>query len=397
MNRDIMRKISNRLITIRADMLDRYPFFGRLLMHLPFGFADCETAFTDMRRIVFDPDFAARLSDRELSFVMLHELMHCVLKHCTRAEGKMHLLYNIACDIVVNSVILDAMGEKEMLIDGWKVMHLAPDGKEGREYSAEQVYLMLLNQKSVGNTMGLPDAAEGNYSLDDHSVWGSIDIYGSILEETWNTYISNASKSSGKNGSGIPCGLKRFIEGITKRNKIDWRQVLHDFIQHDRYDYDFIPPDNRFGGDVILPSFSENKDGGKIEKLWFLIDTSGSISNKAISEAMSEIGSAIDQIGNLSGYISFFDTQVSEPVEFDSIKKLSSIEPVGGGGTSFSVIFDSMHGYFEDELPAGIIIITDGYAEFPDESVSLNVPVIWIIVDSEVTATFGECIRINSD
>lgn len=68
--------------------------------------------------------------------------------------------------------------------------------------------------------------------------------------------------------------------------------------------------------------------------------------------------------------------------------------PVGGGGTSFEVIFEYLDNKLKDNLPRVIVIITDGYADFPKESKALDVPVIWLIVDSEINPPFGESIHI---
>lgn len=71
------------------------------------GLLTCGTACTDGERLIFDPDFAARLkTEKEMQFVILHELLHCVLEHCTRVSNRDSEFYNIACDIVVNSTIL---------------------------------------------------------------------------------------------------------------------------------------------------------------------------------------------------------------------------------------------------------------------------------------------------
>ena len=132
MNRDELRELTEKLVSVRAKLLSTHPFFGRLLLRLRFGYAECETAFTDMKRIVFDPAFLKRLSEEEIRFVFLHELMHCVLHHCTRGRTLQPHLYNIACDIVVNSLIMETLGVSEYMIDGSDVMHLVPDGREGK-------------------------------------------------------------------------------------------------------------------------------------------------------------------------------------------------------------------------------------------------------------------------
>ena len=134
-----------RLCDARLSLLVRYPFFGRLLLRLKLGVAKCGTACTDMKDVAFDPDFASRLSDEQLTFVLLHELYHCVLKHCTRGVGRSRLLYNVSSDIVANSHILGMMGLTDFMVDGENAMHLTPKGDEGRLYTAEEVYDMLSN------------------------------------------------------------------------------------------------------------------------------------------------------------------------------------------------------------------------------------------------------------
>lgn len=384
-----LRETALQISNIRTVILNKQPFFGRLLLHLNIGFAECETAYTDMQRIVFDPVFAQRLSDEELKFVLMHELMHCVLKHCTRGFGKLHLLYNIACDIVVNSVILEAMGQSEMMVDRSPVMHLAPDGKEGRDYSAEEIYRMLLckTPEEIADIYG-------NGIFDSHDVWVNI-VSSGLMEDIWNRNINEASKAAGY-GSGLPEGIKRLVAEVEAAPKVDWRQVLHDFIQKSREDFTFAPPDNRYSDDFILPSFRSPLDGGIVEKIWFVVDTSGSVTDKAVGEAMKEIRMAIEQIGQLSGYISFFDAEVSEPVTFENVSDIKKIKPVGGGGTSFAAIFDRLPQFFNNELPAAIIVITDGYAAFPDEKAALDVPTVWLVVNSETIPPWGEVVKIKT-
>lgn len=387
MNSVNIQRLVARLIGLRADILKKTPFYGRLLLNLSFGFADCQTAFTDMRRVVFDPKFAERLTDAELEFVLLHELMHCVLKHCTRSRGKQQYIYNIACDIVVNSLVFEAIGTDSLTLDGFEVMHTAPDSKEGREYTAGQVYEMLISNLTPEQRNRLAEL-----SFDDHGIWRDLEN-GEMLEDSWNNRIATAARSCGT-GSGMPFGLKRYFKKISHSPVTDWKQLLHDFICHDRCDYSFTMPDRRFSGDFVLPSFESNLCGDKVEKLYFYVDTSASVSDEALGEAYFEINSAIEQIGSISGYVAFFDTRVSELKPFESVNDLKEIEPVGGGGTSFFSVFDSLEGVKEDEKPCCIIIITDGYAKFPPESEARGIPVMWVIVESDVVPEWGVHIKI---
>lgn len=374
------RAISKKLSSARVSVLQEYPFFGRLLLKLRFGLAECGTAFTDMRRIVFDTQFAERLSMEELRYVLVHEVLHCALKHCTRGAGKQRFIYNVACDIVVNSTILEMYHKDKIIIDGEPMMHLAPNGNEGREHTAEEIYAMLMKMSPKDF-----DNMYGGGSIDNHDAWDDLDC--STLEDLWNHHLKEVASACGV-GSGIPNFLARYLKDVDHNPRTNWRQILHDFIQFDRSDYDFAQPDKRYSADVILPSFCENIDGCSVKKLEFYVDTSGSVSDEALSVAYEEIKQATMQI-NLSGMLSFFDHTVSEPTPFETLEDILSIKPVGGGGTSFHAIFETLGKYIEEELPNVIVIITDGYASFPEEEAALGIPVIWIIVDSDVVPPWG--------
>jgi hypothetical protein len=136
-----------RLLLSRMRILANNGFYGLLLMHLKFALdEECETAYTDGERIAFNPTFMDELSDSELDFVLMHEILHVVLRHCAREGNRDHETFNIACDIVVNSNIKLSCNNdpKSITLKRWGVsMYLAPNGKEGHHYTAEEVYEML--------------------------------------------------------------------------------------------------------------------------------------------------------------------------------------------------------------------------------------------------------------
>ena len=413
MTNEEVRILAKRLLFARTTLVNNVPFFSRLLLRLKIGIAECNTAYTDMENVVFDPQFAQRLSDEELEFIFLHELLHCALNHCIRGKGLNNLLYNIACDIVVNSMALDILGLKTFCVDGQEVMHLVVNGDEGREYTAEDVYCMLFkaSNKEIsdfcrfnGIASGGSGGGDSDYELlelleekqtfDSHTEWDDIDNT-ELLKDAWNHYIKSAAEAC-EFGSGIPKNLQRYFSDFISHTEIDWRQVLHDFISHHRSDYDYCIPDRRFESEIIMPSFTENIYGNTVNNIWLLVDTSGSVSDEELAVVYSEIVSCMNQMDNFSGRLSFFDTQVSDPVEFSNEKELLSIKPTGGGSTSFFSIFRYLRNNFSsEEKPSVIIILTDGYANFPDESAAMNIPVIWIILDNTEKAPWGKSINIS--
>ena len=102
-----IREYTKRILLSRLRLLCNNGFFGMLLMHMRFGLdCDCESAYTNGKKICFSPQFLDKLSDGELDFIMMHEVMHVALKHCLRGKNYEPERFNIACDIVVNSNIL---------------------------------------------------------------------------------------------------------------------------------------------------------------------------------------------------------------------------------------------------------------------------------------------------
>ena len=136
-----------RILLARMAVLTRSGFFGLLLMHMRFALDESiQTAATDGERIIFSPKFLDSISDRELAFILMHEIMHVALRHVSRNGDRNDFKFNIACDIVVNSNILQSAGMdlRSITLDRYgESMHLTPKGDEGFKYTAEEVYEML--------------------------------------------------------------------------------------------------------------------------------------------------------------------------------------------------------------------------------------------------------------
>lgn len=381
-----------RMTEERALLIKNNPFFGHLSMGLQLACAPCKTACTDGSRLIFDPAFAEKLSDQELQFVILHEVLHCVFRHCIRGKGLHSVLYNIACDIVVNSTILAMWGQESMMIAGEKAMHLAPDGKEGREYNAEEIYQMLIHQNHT-NRISQMQTAQNNAnkssqmqtdnegfeksSFDRHDIWQGI-CDKAQLQDNWNRKIQSAFRQCG-DSTGMPQQVRTIVQDIARRSGLNWKQLLHDFLQSDTYDYNFLPPDRRYAfSDFYLPAYNMDEEHQTADDIWVCIDTSGSVTGEELTCTMAEILDAMRQAG-LKGRISFFDSNITEPEPFEFENDLKNLTAQGGGGTSFHIIFRYLKEKLYPDLPRAILIFTDGYARFPEQKAALDVPVLWLI------------------
>lgn len=409
----------------RLRILANHGFYGLLLAHMTFALdEELETASTDGKKIYFGPSFLDKITDTELDFVMMHEILHVVLQHCFRDGDRDHDAFNIACDIVVNSNILKSCGGNVRKITvkcaGGESMHIAPDGKEGYLYTAEEVYEMLPSSMKKKRRQGKPKSGDGSNdgenggdnpnddrranpatsgkygTLDDHSRWAQGDIDNEIID-TWAGHFEDAVRvvtitEPSNTWGNIPAFAQRIL--LERRQaKTDWREVLNNFIQEEINDYSFSPPDRRFTeSDFFLPDYNEKDDS--VKDILFMIDTSGSMSDQMITDAFNEVRGAIIQFnGRLEAHLGFFDATVIDPVPFSSIDELEIIKPVGGGGTNFHCIFEYVR-HKMDTLPSSIIILTDGYAPFPQRDDAMDIPVLWVINNDDVNPPWGKVIRI---
>lgn len=404
-----------RLLLSRMRILYNHGFYGLLLMHMIYAVSEeIETACTDGVRITFGIDFLDSLSDSELDFVMMHEILHVVLQHCFRGDVEDPEAYNIAADIVVNSNIMLENGMKASSITLSKygiAMHVAPDGKEGHEYTAEQVYAMLpknLNKKGNNKSPG-PAVGRAKKEIskeqhqpvrvwDDHSRWGKYEE-DDTLRDVWVKRFEDAAEAikirDPSNARGLlPAFAERILKEL-KKTQTDWRTILNDFIQEEVVDYSFSPPDRRFDDSpFFLPDFNGKED--MVEDILFMIDTSGSMSDDMIAAAYSEVKGAIDQFnGKLKGWLGFFDAAIIKPQPFSDENEFKIIKPAGGGGTDFQIIFEYVFHHMSDKLPASIIILSDGDAPFPLEKLAGGIPVLWLLNNEEVNPPWGKVARIT--
>lgn len=425
-----IQQITRKLLLARMRLLSSNGFYGLLLMHIKLGLdKTIEKAAMDSARIVFNPEFVDRLTDEEIDYCLLHMVIHIAMKHCDRKGNYKDEKYWEAADIVTNSLILDSYGGDMSRIflseSGGIQPHLCPDDSRGSEHTVEEVCRMLKVQvelekgkekqaKMIGIVGEGNGNSEDNESLDNSTGWDNHDRLANenkqmndsermLNDIKWQSHIQNAAEAmedrswatTSKGRGLVPGFAERFLEELRKPQN-DWRALLTDFIQEEVCDYSFTPPDRRYDGDFFLPDYND-KDI-EVKKILFMIDTSGSMSTKDITDCYSEIKGAIDQFnGRIEGWLGFFDATIVEPKPFEDEESFSIIRPKGGGGTSFDIIFKYVNEKMNDDPPVSIVILTDGMAPFPDERVTNDIPTLWIINNEMITPPWGRVARIEAD
>lgn len=369
--------IQDRMTKARVKLLKKSPFFGTLLINAPWREdTSIPTAATDGRGLMFNPDFVKSLNDKQLSGLTIHEILHCALAHVPRMRDLFKVdptTANIAADIVVNGIIDDNNFD---LPDG------AIRDNDLKHLSVREIYNILKEKQSkdknyMKNKYGVNDV---NVCLVDGDGKDQFtDSNGNKVEAPdWRDVINKASTIARMKKAGpVGAGLERIFKELLEPT-IDWRTILYKYITETRNDFDGY--DRRFAyKNLYIDDFS----GSKVNVLLY-IDVSGSISEEILTEFMSEINGAINSINEVTGEVYCFDTKVHHVCSIDEIER--EFKLIGGGGTCFKCIFESIEAYEPGAESVTLpIILTDGYADL--EGLPRISPLLWCITPSGIDSS----------
>ena len=130
---------ADRMKRARIRLLVDWPWFGQLSLNL--RVVETPTVrrmATDGTRVFYNPDWTATQTDEVLAGTTGHESAHCALQHPYRMQGRDKKLWNIACDLSINPIIL-ASGMQlpdDILLD-----------KQYEGMAAETIYAKLVREK----------------------------------------------------------------------------------------------------------------------------------------------------------------------------------------------------------------------------------------------------------
>ena len=97
-------QVKRSIVQSRVRLLLNHPFFGNLATRLLIKDATdwCPTAAVDGKHLYYNKNFLGALDEKELDFVIAHEVMHCVYDHLERRNTKDPQYWNMAGDYVIN-------------------------------------------------------------------------------------------------------------------------------------------------------------------------------------------------------------------------------------------------------------------------------------------------------
>jgi predicted metal-dependent peptidase len=358
---------------------------------------DVPTACTDGRNTYYGRDYMAKQASNKRKGVILHENLHKAFRHTTVWR---HLfkenpnMANMACDYVINLMIMDGDNSFVSLPDGALLDHKYKGLDAGTVYRMikEEAKGGTVHVKTVGDQEGkdVPVIEIGN-GLDEHD-WESAEGMSKEEKEALAKDVDQALRQgailAGKMSANVPREISDVLEA-----KVDWREAMREFVTSfcaDKDESTWRRPSRRWiGQDVYMPSMI----GESVGRIVIGIDMSGSIGDEEVGQFLGEVKKICDTVKPEGIDLLYWDTRVCqhEKYEQDQLDNLiSSTKPRGGGGTDPQCIVDYMG---KKKIKAECaVILTDGYVGSWGEG--WLCPTLWGIT-TDVTSEIGKTVRVN--
>ena len=340
----------------KVQLILKYVFFASILLKLKIREEpSIPTLATDGRELLYNPDFVQTLTREELTAVLAHEVMHVVLLHHTRREGRTALRWNMAADHVVNLQLQD---------DGLRLPEGCLADPQYKGMTTEKVYSLLPDNAGEegsgapqGNMVGeVVDATPGEGETMD------------TVEEETKAEVQQALQAARMQGK-LPAGLERAVTTAIAA-KVNWRDVLQQYVAAiAREDYTWRRPNARYlNTGFMFPALHSET----LPPMTVAIDTSGSIGQKDLNQFAAEVQTISDQ-WNVQINVLYCDTRIQGEETFekgDAIK----LSMKGGGGTDFAPVMQRVRE--AGEPPVCLIYFTDLFcSSYGDDP---GCPVLWL-------------------
>lgn len=388
----------------RLQLMLRHPYLANATARLPVvnaGNMDwCTTMATDGYYIYVDPRFCSQISEEELTAVIAHEILHCVLGHMDRRGVRDRCRWNIAIDYAVNLLLVDS---------GFQLPKSGLLDRNFRGMTAEEIYDSLetrgdggeqIETEREGSSSSIESSKRSPWGFDDHLE--PSDLEGSATRSV--EYPSERERIRLRSALGKELKLKLpgreagyYAEEINRGvAKISWQQLLARFFTVLRRDDYRSFPFNRkhIWRQVFLPSVGVPGPNHIV----VAVDTSGSMSSDELSQALAEID-ALRATANCSLTLIQCDTKVQSVDHYDpwemSNHTFERLTFVGRGGTSLIPPFEWIvtNVLIEGKELDALVYITDGYGPAPKKAPVF--PTLWLVPEEGFRdPPFGELIRI---
>ncbi|MCI8327346.1 MAG: metallopeptidase [Lachnospiraceae bacterium] len=317
----------------------------------------------------------------------LHSIFHCLFGHIWKEPGEERTLWDLACDIAMESII-DQLPLRCLRLPSKPYRRAVYDGlrEKTRVLTAERIYTLLesaeLDPRTVARMLQ-------EFCVDDHRYWETDrkkQPQGMPDENKWKdirekmeTELQTFSKEACEDSKGLLEQLS-----VENRERYDYRNFLKKFcvlkeemlVDLDSFDYIFYNYGMELYGNMPLIEPQETKEVHRIEDFVIAVDTSMSCKKELIQKFLEETYSVLSQSESFYRKFHVHIIQCDERVQSDTkitdekeLKEyMDHFEIRGLGGTDFRPVFSYVNRMLQEKKFSklkGLLYFTDGYGRYP--------------------------------
>lgn len=383
------RKIGREILfSARTELYMSLPFLDEAVSALTVADEeyDAATLATDAKHLYFSGAWLAQQLEHARTAVnraYLHTVFHCLLRHPAKTKNRDTPLWDLACDIAVESM-LDSLDYRCLREDKPSVrrQNVYRRLREAMPVlTAEAIYRQFRRERL--NSYDCATLARVFY-VDDHTLWPASD--GGEQDRQWQQTAARTQTAMETVFNNQAAGGEAVREqlSVSAHPTTDYRAFLRRFaalreevaIDADSFDYGYYAYGLRHYGNMPLIEPLETREVRKIEDFVIAIDTSMSTSGELVRSFLSYTYSLLRDNESFFRHINLRILQCDDQLrsdkritnERDLRDYMEHFELIGQSATDFRPVFEHV-----DQLVSegafhhlrGIIYFTDGLGIYP--------------------------------
>ncbi len=383
------------LSAARNELYMHLPYLDAALCALGFRAGDGVTVSlaTDGEVLYYN---GAYLADRFLrartlvNRAYMHVVLHCMLRHLAKKQGRDARMWDLACDAAVESIL-----------DGLHVPCLEGANspkrrkfygeclREMRVLTAEGIYRRLLRQRLTEFELAQLELA---FFVDDHGLWAPAEResreQNERQDQRWQSLAEKAQTGMETVLAGQAAGGEAVLEQlrVAAREGVDYRAFLRRFaaprevmaVDGDAFDYGFYAYGLQIYGNMPLVEPPETKEDRRIEDFVVAVDTSMSTSGELVRQFLACTYAVLRSTETFARRVHIRIMQCDDHLRSDTVihdnddlrEYMERFTLAGGSATDFRPVFDRVR-----ELQAmgelaklrGLVYFTDGMGIYPEK------------------------------
>ncbi len=383
------------LSAARNELYMHLPYLDAALCALGFRAGDGVTVSlaTDGEVLYYN---GAYLADRFLrartlvNRAYMHVVLHCMLRHLAKKQGRDARMWDLACDAAVESIL-----------DGLHVPCLEGANspkrrkfygeclREMRVLTAEGIYRHLLRQRLTEFELAQLELA---FFVDDHGLWAPAEResreQNERQDQRWQSLAEKAQTGMETVLAGQAAGGEAVLEQlrVAAREGVDYRAFLRRFaaprevmaVDGDAFDYGFYAYGLQIYGNMPLVEPPETKEDRRIEDFVVAVDTSMSTSGELVRQFLACTYAVLRSTETFARRVHIRIMQCDDQLRSDTVihdnddlrEYMERFTLAGGSATDFRPVFDRVR-----ELQAmgelaklrGLVYFTDGMGIYPEK------------------------------